>query len=86
MPKMIKKISLLFVFLLAFSSQAQENSTHCSKRTKNQNALKSATLTVAQMAETEKYNVNYYSLNLNMTNTSTYLSGTVEMQATARVN
>jgi len=83
---MIKNSSFLFVFLLAFLSQAQENSTQCSKRTKHHNSLKSATLSVAQIAETEKYDVNYYSLNLNMTNTSTYLSGTVEMHSKASVN
>ena len=74
------------LFFLAFSSQAQENATHCSKRTKHINSLKSNTLTVSQIAETEKYDVHFYGLNLNMTNTSTYLTGTVEMQAKARVN
>lgn len=80
------KKQLFFLLCFAtFSIQAQETSTTCSKRTKHEHSLKSATLSIAQIAETEKYDVNYYSLNLNMTNTSTYLSGTVEMQAKARV-
>jgi aminopeptidase N len=83
---MIKSLSFLFVFSIALMTQAQENSSHCSKRAKHSNSLKSATLSVAQIAETEKYDVHFYGLNLNMTNTSTYLSGTVEMQAKARVN
>jgi aminopeptidase N len=83
---MIKSLSFFFVFSIALMTQAQENTAHCSKRTKHTNSLKSATLSVAQIAETEKYDVHYYSLNLNMTNTSTYLAGTVEMQAKARVN
>lgn len=81
---MLKQLSL-FLSFAAFSIQAQENATHCSKRTKHTNSLKSATLTVAQIAETEKYDVKYYGLDLSMTNTSTYLAGTVEMQAKTRV-
>lgn len=81
--KKILSFSLLFVSASFFG---QENSTHCSKRTKHINSQKSATLSVAQIAETEKYDVNYYGLNLSMTNTSTYLEGTVEMQAKARTS
>jgi hypothetical protein len=61
---MIKSLSFLFVFSIALMTQAQENTPHCSKRTKHSNSLKSATLSVAQIAETEKYDVHYYSLNL----------------------
>lgn len=81
--KKILSFSLLFVSASFFG---QENSTHCSKRTEHINSQKSATLSVAQIAETEKYDVNYYGLNLSMTNTSTYLEGTVEMQAKARTS
>jgi aminopeptidase N len=84
MMKVILSIFLFFASTLTFN--AQENSTNCSKRSKKHNSLKSATLTVAQIAETEKYDVCFYSLDVNMTNTSTYLSGTVEMHATAREN
>jgi aminopeptidase N len=62
----------------------QENSTYCSKRDRiKHQSLKSNSLNLAQIAQTEKYDVNYYKLNLNMTNTSTTLSGYGEMQATA---
>jgi aminopeptidase N len=81
---MLKKL-YFFLCFATFSIQAQETSTTCSKRTKHTNSLKSATLSVAQIAETEKYDVNYYGLDISMTNTSTYLAGTVEMQAKARV-
>jgi len=83
---MKKNLLLILVVFSSIYSFGQENSTQCSKRTKLHNSAKSATLTVAQIAETEKYDVHFYSLNLNMTNTSTYLSGTVEMQAKARTS
>lgn len=53
--------------------QAKEFS--CSHVKSKQNSLKTPTMTPAQLAETEKYDVSFYALNLNMTNTSTYLSG-----------
>jgi aminopeptidase N len=63
----------------------QENSTKCSKRDRfGHQLLKSATLTVTQITETEKYDVHFYGLNLNMTNTSTYLSGTGRIDARAK--
>lgn len=40
---------------------------------------------MAQIAQTEQYDVNYYKLDLNMTNTNTTLSGYAEMKATALV-
>jgi aminopeptidase N len=82
----MKKILSLILVLHSVLVTAQETSTTCSKRTKHEHSLKSATLSVAQIAETEKYDVNYYGLDISMTNTSTYLAGTVEMQAKARVN
>jgi len=81
----MKKNISLFLILQSFSFFSQENATHCSKRTKHTNSLKSATLSISQIAETEKYDVNYYGLDLSMTNTSTYLSGTAEIKAKARV-
>jgi aminopeptidase N len=85
---MNKKLSFLFAISMSFQLlYSQENSAHCSKRTKAHNVnLKSNTLSIAQIAQTEKYDVNYYNLNLNMTNTSTYLSGMVRMDAKAKVN
>lgn len=40
---------------------------------------------MAQITQTEQYDVNYYKLDLNMTNTNTTLSGYAEMKATALV-
>ncbi|WP_341904442.1 M1 family aminopeptidase [Fluviicola taffensis] len=77
-------LSLLFLPLFNF---AQDSHGSCSsvKRFKNSMA-KSNTFTVAQIAQTERYDVHYYFLNLNMTNTTTTLSGSAEIHAKARVN
>ena len=79
--------SLILVVISLNFVLGQENHTSCSKRDrfKNQHA-KSNTLNVSQIAETEKYDVHFYHLDLNMTNTSTYLSGTARMDATANQN
>ena len=74
---------MIFSIFIIFS---QENVGNCSKRKKLESIQKSNTLTISQIAETEKYDVHYYNLNLNMTNTSTYLSGTARLDAFARVN
>jgi len=84
---MIQRIFILtIVFTCSNFIFSQENTGTCSKRKKIENADKSNTLSISQIAETEKYDVHYYNLNLNMTNTSTYLSGTARMDASARVN
>jgi len=78
-------LSFLLLSLISFPLFSQENSIFCSKRTKHENhQAKSATLTVAQIAETEKYDVLFYGLDLSMTNTSTYLSGTGRIDARAK--
>jgi aminopeptidase N len=80
---------LVFILFLSFTFGvfSQENNTHCSKRDRFKNQhLKSNTLSVAQITQTEKYDVHFYQLDLNMTNTSTYLSGTGRMDATAIQN
>lgn len=65
---------------------AQENSTHCSKRSRYSNQqAKSNSLSVAQIAETEKYNVHFYDLDLAMDNTSKNVAGTVGIHGTANV-
>jgi aminopeptidase N len=79
----MKYLFIAFLLIAASTFAQKENSTTCSKRNHFSNAqLKSNTLSVAQIAKTEKYDVNYYGLDLNMTNTSTTLSGNVEMKAT----
>lgn len=67
---------------------AQQTAYTCrdTKMSKTQLQTKSASLTVAEIAKTELYDVQYYFLDLNMTNTSTYLSGSVEIHAKAKVN
>lgn len=83
----MKKL-LLSLLLLPGISFAQKKVHPCSdyKSHKSVNQAKSNTFTVAQIAETEKYDVHYYFLDLNMTNTSTSLSGSAEMRAHAREN
>jgi aminopeptidase N len=77
-------LPLLFVTLVGYSQK--ENSTQCGKRDRfNNHTLKSNSLSVSQIALTERYNVSYYKLDLNMTNTTTALSGYAEMKATALV-
>ena len=79
--------ALLLVMLLPVVALSQkENSPFCSKRDGFGNrTVKSNSLNVAQIVQTEKYDVSYYKLDLNMTNTSTTLSGYSEMKATALV-
>ncbi|MDF3025914.1 MAG: Peptidase rane alanine aminopeptidase [Fluviicola sp.] len=48
--------------------------------------MKSNTFTIPQIAQTELYDVHYYFLNLNMTNTTTALSGSGEIHARAKAN
>lgn len=80
----MKYALLLFCCIVLNILAQQENSTSCSKRDRlKHQSLKSNSLNLAQIAQTEKYDVNYYKLNLTMTNTSTTLSGFAEMKATA---
>jgi aminopeptidase N len=70
---------------LSFASFAQdENHLNCSKRDRFSNhQLKSASLSVAQIAESERYNVHFYALDVQMNNLSTAIEGTAEIHATA---
>jgi aminopeptidase N len=79
----MKSIYALVFFIFGFNSIfSQENLTSCSKRDRFKNQhLKSNTLTVSQISESEKYDVHFYQLDLNMTNTSTYLAGTARIDA-----
>ena len=84
---MLKHLILPAIVMAMNVVHSQENSTDCSKRARytNHNA-KSNTLSLAQIAETERYDVHFYDLDLNMTNTSTALSGTVGIYGTANEN
>lgn len=83
----MKHIFLLSTLLFSASLLHAQEKGNCSsvKRRSSQQA-KSNTLSVAQIAQTERYDVHYYFLDLQMTNTTTTLSGTVEMRANAREN
>lgn len=82
----IDRILLFFFAFLSLHVFSQETATHCAKRDRRHFQSKSATLSVAQIAETEKYDVHFYKLNLNMTNVTTYLSGTGSIHARTKVN
>lgn len=58
---------------------------HCAKRDAFANhQMKSASLSVSQIAETEKYDVHFYGLDVAMDNLSTDIGGTGEIHASAR--
>lgn len=78
-----RSIFLTSLFVLQ-SALAQESATHCSKKDRRILQSKSASLNLAQIAETEKYDVHFYQLDLNMTNVSTYLNGTGSIHATTK--
>jgi len=78
-------LGFLFLNVLAYSQD--ENRAHCYKKDAfKDKQLKSNTLSVNQIAESERYNVHYYFLNVSMDNLSTAIGGTVEIHATAREN
>ncbi len=83
----MKKQILLSIFatcsLIVFS-QKKEHS--CSALKSKINLSKSASLTVAQIAQTERYDVHYYTLDVEMTNLSTDIAGTGEIYGTANEN
>ena len=84
----MKKLLLLTIIgTITLTSFGQEQMGSCSSRkSSKQWQTKSASLTIAEIAETEKYDVHFYNLDLNMNNISTYLSGSVEIHAKAKVN
>src|SRR5690606_17986169 len=64
---------------------AQQKEYSCSHLKSKSVSAKTPTLTTAQLSETEKYDVSFYKLDLEMSNTSTYLkgSGTIKGKALA---
>ncbi|MFA7272858.1 MAG: M1 family aminopeptidase [Crocinitomicaceae bacterium] len=79
---------ILLAFLLApLLTFGQEKINSCSNFKSHQPIhAKSNTFSLAQIAETERYNVHYYFLDLSMTNTTTTLSGACDIHATANEN
>jgi len=81
MKKLITLISLIY-----FCIQPYSQKDHLCSKVKSQTFNKSATLNLSQIAETEKYNVHYYQLDISMTNISTQVSGTGLIKASANEN
>lgn len=82
----MKNLFFPALFFLSFCLSAQDNFGSCAARKASKPLhLKSASLTVAEIAETERYDVHFYNLDLQMTNVSTYLDGSVEIHAKAKV-
>lgn len=72
----MKKLFILpALFAFTFTLNAQEKEFSCSHVKSKALKAKTPTLTSSQEAETYKYNVQFYKLNLNMSNTSTFISG-----------
>lgn len=66
---------------------SQTNEHYCAKRDAfNSNQLKSNSLSIAQIAETEKYDVHFYALDIEMDNQSTDVAGTGEIHGIANEN
>ena len=92
LKKTIYSMNFNYIFLSlvtviqSFSLFAQKEEFSCSNIKSKNKLTKSNTLTVEQIAQTERYDVHYYLLDLNMTNISTDLSGTVEIHGAAKEN
>jgi len=81
-PIAILALSTLFFSSNSFSQDEQRQS--CFKRDGLSSIqLKSNSLSLTQIAQSEKYDVNFYSLDVAMTNLVTDISGTAEIHGTA---
>ena len=81
--KMKKQIILSIFAIISLNAISQKNEHSCSNLKSKINLSKSASLTVAQIAQTERYNVHYYTLDVEMSNLSTDIAGTGEIYGTA---
>ncbi len=82
---MTKIILLSASILISGLISAQNEQSHtCSKRDAFGPQLKSASLSIADIAETERYDVHFYALDLEMTNLNTNITGTGEIHGTSR--
>lgn len=82
--KMKKQILLAAFGLQTLAGFSQTKDYSCSHVKSKVNLAKSNSLTVAQIAQTERYDVHYYTLDVALTNLSTDISGTGEIYGTAR--
>lgn len=81
---MHKILFSFFSIMVCGGLLSQETTTHCSKRKNHSNQLKvSPYVNEVQVQQQKKYDVTFYRLDLNMTNTTTALSGVVEIHAAA---
>ncbi len=81
---MHKILFSFFSIMVSWGMLSQETTAHCSKRKNHSNQLKvSPYVDEAQVQQQKKYDVTFYKLDLSMTNTTTALSGVVEIHATA---
>lgn len=77
-------IGLIALFISSnVNSQIQSNSTCYNRDGFTSSLLKSNSLSVSQIAETERYDVNFYSIDIAMNNLVTDISGTGEIHGTA---
>jgi aminopeptidase N len=77
--------TLFLFFAISLSATGQRKQNPCSAVKSGKTIDKSATLTPAQIARTEKYDVTYYHLDIKATNLNKTISGSVLMKAKARV-
>ncbi len=77
-------LSATFLFVSILAAQVPKNYSCSNAKRHLHNQAKSASLSVAQIAETERYDVHYYKLDVAMDNLSTDISGTVDILASAR--
>lgn len=84
---LLTKTLLLSASILfsGFISAQNENSYTFSKRDAFGTQLESAFLSLADITETEKYDVPFYALDTEMTNQNTSIDGTGEIHGTSRV-
>jgi len=81
------KKTLIFLFTLSFIQlHAQTNVYTCNKSKTYKHKLKSNTLPLNYIQETEKYDVVYYDLDFTANNMNTNLAGTVTMIGIAKVD
>ena len=80
----VVNLFLVFTFFMTTSVFSQDDTQSCSFQKNRNKSKRSATLTVQQIKETEKYDVTYYKINLEATNLTSQLKGDVEMFLTAK--
>jgi len=74
-----------FLILAGANAFAQQKEYSCSHLKSKSVSAKTPTLTTAQLSETEKYDVSFYKLDLEMSNISTYLKGSGTIKGKALV-